>query len=318
LVTANTYRDSKPQAPYSRDRVAKFIIYSKPLVMKSRIFLTIILAAFLLSSTTVKKKHPLLRIDALKDFIEISTGEVLIESQKYPVNGFFIAKYEVTNEQYLEFLQELKDRGDMKALSVAQIKSENWQKINAAFEVEEIYHTRPAFARFPVVNVSYEGAQLYCQWLAGKVKDKIPSGYTVEFRLPDRKEWIRAARGEKNHVYAWNAPYLRNGEGYFLCNFKRLGSELIHFNEQKNTYEIINTYDGPDVTLTSRVGEFPSNLFGIYDMCGNVAEMVAEKGMAVGGSFDSPGYDVRVESKEEYQDASPLIGFRPVMIIKEK
>ncbi|MEI8201577.1 MAG: hypothetical protein WCH34_01100 [Bacteroidota bacterium] len=51
---------------------------------------------------------------------------------------------------------------------------------------------------------------------------------------------------------------------------------------------------------------------GIYNMCGNVAEMVAEKGIAVGGSWKDTGYDVRIESTINYSEPSPSIGFRPV------
>ena len=97
----------------------------------------------------------------------------------------------------------------------------------------------------------------------------------------------------------------------------RYGAEQIHFNKDKNTYEIVKLYDGPDVTLSQKVGVYAPNAFGVYDMCGNVAEMIVDEGKAVGGSFDSSGYDVRVESMEEYQDVSPLVGFRPILIIKE-
>jgi hypothetical protein len=48
-------------------------------------------------------------------------------------------------------------------------------------------------------------------------------------------------------------------------------------------------------------------------MSGNVAEMLNEKGIAKGGSYNSPGYDVRIESKMNYNDASPEVGFRVFM-----
>lgn len=286
--------------------------------MKTKIFLSVILLSFLSVSATTKKKHSLFKLDALKDFVEIKEGNMSIDSAQYQVKGFYIAKHEVTNQKYQEFLQTLKERGNNEALSVAKIKNENWKIINIGWDIEEKYHTYTGFVNFPVVNITYEGAQLYCQWLTEKVNQEIHANYTVEFRLPTRNEWIRAARGETKNIYAWNSPYLRNGDGKLLCNFKRLGAERINFNEQKNDYEIVNPYKGPAVMITNKVEANAPNAFGIYNMCGNVAEMIVEKGIAVGGNFNAPGYDVRVESKEAYLDASPFVGFRPIMIIKNK
>lgn len=286
--------------------------------MKTKTFISVILLGFLLVSATTKKKHSLFKSDALKDFVEIKEGNMSIDSEQFQVKEFLIAKHEVTNQEYQEFLQNLKERGNNEALLVAQIKSTNWQKINVERTIEEKYHTYKGFANFPVVNITYEGAQLYCHWLTEKVNQEISEKYTVEFRLPTRKEWIRAARGETKNTYAWHSPYLRNATGNFLCNFKRLGLESIHFNEKTNAYEIVKLYDGPDFTVQCKVNSYEPNEFGIYNMCGNVAEMTAEKGIAVGGNFNSPGYDVRVESKEVYSDASPLVGFRPIMAINNK
>ena len=285
--------------------------------MSTKIIVSVFLVGFLSLSAASVKKHPLLKLDALKDFVEVEEGKVSMDSGQFQVEGFFISRYEITNQKYQEFLQDLKDRGQNEALSAAQIKNANWNSINVGWDIEEKYHTYHGFTNFPVVNVTYEGAQLYCQWLTEKINREIKDDYFVEVRLPTRKEWIRAARGETKQVYAWHHPYLMGTEGKLLCNFKRLGAERIHFNEQKNEYEIIH-YKGPVVLITSRVDEFPPNTFGLYNTCGNVAEMIAEKGVAVGGNFNSPGYDVRVESVENYLDASPLVGFRPVMVIRDK
>lgn len=285
--------------------------------MKATFFLPLILLMCIVITASIEKKHPLLKVDALQDYVEIPAGEVQLASVTSHVQGFFIAKYEVSNRQYQEYLQALKEKGDLASLEAAQIKSDHWQKLNTAGNMEALYHTHSAFADFPVVNITLEGAQGYCQWLTEKVNQEAPSGYTVTFRLPSREEWIRAARGASNSSYAWESPYLMNSEGLFLCNFKKLGAEQIHYNQESNTYEIVHLYDGPDASLTDKVGNYAPNTFGLYDMSGNVAEMISNTGLAVGGSFDASGYDVRVESTQAFQEASPLVGFRPVMEIKE-
>lgn len=291
----------------------RFILRTKTGVMKTRLYLSLIVfACFFISAKTSNKKI-LFKSDALKDFVEIPIGKAMIGQTEFHVEEFYISKYEITNQQYQKFLNSIEED---ETLTKAKIKSENWQKINALDKIVEKYHDYPGFSEFPVVNISYEGAKSYCQWLTKKINDEEASRYTVEIRLPTREEWIRAARGETNQIYAWHPPYLANEKGRYLCNFKKLGVEAIHYNPDKKDYEIIKLYDGPDFTLTTKVGEYDANKFGVYDMCGNAAEMIDEEGIAVGGSYNSPGYDVRVESEEKYHDASPLVGFRPVLIIR--
>jgi hypothetical protein len=53
-------------------------------------------------------------------------------------------------------------------------------------------------------------------------------------------------------------------------------------------------------------------------MSGNVAEMVIEKGLAKGGGFRDPGYDIRIASKKTYSSSSDDIGFRIVMDVVDK
>ena len=59
------------------------------------------------------------------------------------------------------------------------------------------------------------------------------------------------------------------------------------------------------------------NPYGLYNMSGNMAEMVYERGVAYGGSYRDPGYDIRIDSEKPYDAPSPLIGFR-VIAVKKK
>jgi hypothetical protein len=52
-------------------------------------------------------------------------------------------------------------------------------------------------------------------------------------------------------------------------------------------------------------------------MCGNVAEMVYERGVAYGGSYLDPGYDIRIDSEKPYDGPSPLVGFRVIAVRKK-
>jgi hypothetical protein len=62
---------------------------------------------------------------------------------------------------------------------------------------------------------------------------------------------------------------------------------------------------------------YEPNDWGLYNMCGNVAEMVIERGTAVGGSFLDPGFDVQIYSTQNYKESSPKVGFRPILVKKK-
>jgi len=62
---------------------------------------------------------------------------------------------------------------------------------------------------------------------------------------------------------------------------------------------------------------FYPNSFGLYNMCGNVAEMIEENGIAKGGSFQDPAYQVRISSEKSYTKPQADIGFRVVIKVLE-
>ena len=299
--------------------------------MKIHFFLPLTALVILLASAATTEKDPLRTLAALKDYIEIPSGEVFIENTSVEVEAFYISQYEVTNLQYQAFLEDMKTNERQEVLDIIQIKPNkprSWKRNPVVPDTSDLhlYHTYKGYANFPVLNVSYEAAKLYCEWLTEKVAKENNTGFQITFRLPTREEWIRAARGNlMRATYAWGGPYLEGGGGYYLCNFKRISSEHIRFNEATNTYEIVppspnyieEMATGQLYVSTDAVDMYPANDFGLYNMCGNVAEMVSEKGKAVGGSWNDTGYDVRVESMQDYTGASPYVGFRPVMVVKK-
>ena len=290
--------------------------------MKTATFFTFILFITVSSNTVLFAQNDAKKIvKSLKeDFSFVPSGSITIDEKIVSVQSFYMQNGEITNRQYLVFFNSLKSTGQLEKLKIAQIDTNQWARpdgFNTAYA--KYYHSHPAYLDYPVVNVSHAGALLYCEWLnenMGTVNDLLG---VYKFRLPERSEYIRAARGDNPTInYSWGTNFLRNEEGQIQCNFLQFGSENIHKNEETNKFEVVKlemdfygVTGSVDVVAPSE--SYWPNEYGIYNLNGNVAEMIAEDGVAVGGSWQNTGYDVRIESKCAYTNPNPTTGFRVVM-----
>ncbi len=101
--------------------------------------------------------------------------DFVIPPRSANVPGFFIGQFEVTNQQYLEFVLETGYRPE---------DSKNYLKVWTRA------NSFPDWAAtFPVVWVSQRDASAYCEWKG--------------VRLPTEEEWEKAARGTDAWAYPW-------------------------------------------------------------------------------------------------------------------
>jgi formylglycine-generating enzyme required for sulfatase activity len=254
-----------------------------------------------------------------KDFSYVPPGFVVLNEDTLSIQAFYMQNYEVTNKQYNEFLTWLEENGDETAKKQVALSTENWTSEPGMYSEQYAlhYHTHEAYQDYPVVNVSHEGALLYCAYLEEKINSALQSA-TVKVHLPEHAEFIRAGAGDQlGAIYSWGDTHLRNTDGSLRANFIRIPQSSLTRDKEGNLISYPMPYDhfhesneSADLTAPSK-SYFPSKL-GFYNLNGNVAEMIAEEGIAVGGSWMDYGYDIRLQSRRTYETASTKVGFRPV------
>ncbi|MDM8562163.1 SUMF1/EgtB/PvdO family nonheme iron enzyme [Candidatus Marithioploca araucensis] len=130
------------------------------------------------------------------------------------IKQFAMGKYEVTFAEYDKFAQ---------ATGREKPKDRGWGRDNR-----------------PVINVSWDDAVAYAEWLSQQTGK--------QYRLPTEAEWEYAARAGTDTKYWWG-----NEIGQNRANCNGCGSRW-------------------DDKQTAPVGSFAANPFGLYDTVGNVWE----------------------------------------------
>ena len=120
------------------------------------------------------------------------------------------------------------------------------------------YFSNPSFNDYPVVGVSWEQANAFCAWRTDYLLKGLggEARYVQRYRLPTEAEWEFAARGKDQNEFPWNNQDVKSGNGCFYANFKPDDGNYVK--------------DGN--LITSPVGSYSPNEFGLYDMAGNVSE----------------------------------------------
>lgn len=198
-------------------------------------------------------------------------------AHKVTVNGFWIDKYELTNAEFREFVNETgyvtfceiaPDAEDypgalpemLVPASVVFAKPDQrvgtgnhyawWSFVQGAnwrhpFGPESNIDGKD---NFPVVHLAYKDVENYAKW-AGK-------------EIPTEAEWEFAARGGlENMEFAWGSELYPDNKA--MANTWQ--GEFPNENTLEDGFELI-----------APIGQFPPNGYGLYDMIGNVWEWTSD------------------------------------------
>ncbi len=173
------------------------------------------------------------------------------------ISSFFMAKIEVTWDEYLAFF---KQTGSL-------IKTTDTYSMDQG-EVDGISGPTPPYGapdqgwgkgKLPAITMTHHAAEVYCQWLS-EITGKT-------YRLPTEAEWEYAARGGTSTPYFFDGDprrYVNKGIRNKLFGVDTTGiNSFITYNENSRARSA-----GPDQVI--------ENPFGLVNMLGNVAELCAD------------------------------------------
>ncbi len=161
--------------------------------------------------------------------------------RKIKINDFFIGKYEVTNAEFCKFLNTLKPDASSERRYI-NLNGKYKDITCRIYKKDSTYYSETGYDNFPVIFVSWFGADAYSKFAGG--------------RLPTEAEWEYAAKGGK--------PSFRSK---IFQDYRYAGS---------NRPEDVAWFRNNSGNQPHKVGGKKKNRANIYDMSGNAEEWCSD------------------------------------------
>lgn len=200
------------------------------------------------------------------------------------VSAFCMDVYEVTNARYTNCIND-------GACTPPQRKDSTLFKG---------YFSSPSFARFPVINLTWDQAQAYCAYRGG--------------RLPTEAEWEIAARYDPESGTMRTYPWGTQSPNASRANYKGRGiGDVMEVGQHPDGASPYGVYD-----LSGNVAEWVLDWYGPYnrqERLNPVGPQTGSQRVVRGGSFASDAEGIRggVRAKQSPGIENPEVGFRCVL-----
>nr|MCU0393750.1 SUMF1/EgtB/PvdO family nonheme iron enzyme [Thermoflexibacter sp.] len=203
-----------------------------------------------------------------------------MRSRDREIKTFSISKYEVSLQEFKTFVEAANYK----------VEGSQWDR---------------GLLNHPVINISWNDANAYCDWLSKKTGKK--------YRLPTEAEWEYAAReGGKEVLF---------GNGKDKAKIEEMNFQA---DSVDATIQNLSVKSNPR-NSTVAIDDLDANSLGLYNMSGNVWEWCNRDDLTTnhvtmprrGGAFTSPPYDCRTtrrQSRNKAGNETKGTGFRIVRV----
>lgn len=267
------------------------------------------------------------------------------EKQKLPVppggtpltDGLFLDETELANVHWLEYLHHLQQDSSRAKYRAALPDTSVWDAVDVTGYMKKNYLRAPSFRFHPVVGLSYEQVQQYCNW-----RSEVATAAFNQDNKRRRKYRLR----DQDVVFRYRLP---TAEEWEMAAAKGIGAKAATRTKKNDTalaYSIIDSlgYSRPDKqeALQAYLSQHPDTAVncikafekGLYygllapekvdensgwgqkevypHIWGNVAEMTSRKGEAKGGSWAHRLKDITAGAIQTYNAPTAWLGVRCV------
>ena len=262
-----------------------------------------------------------------------------LEKELVKINdSLYASKFECSILNYRAFLSDLKSGSKDVSMFLPDTFA-GWEGYLSDNYHVPLYLSHPAYYKYPIYSISHEAAVAYCKWL-----NELYAGYAdkkfqqMAFTLPTVSEWESAALSFKNKNQE-EAYYKKDKYSQREIDFPWLNNNLYRENNSRSSYIDLNKLSNggslsylyfPDfrkanfqdqyyqTNETVPVKSYLPNNKGMYNFCGNVAEMTLNPEITKGGSFLKYPEDCAIhDTRALYNIPNRDVGFRVFMKVKK-
>lgn len=242
-----------------------------------------------ISKELIKKYQPI-GLDTFDFYIKIENqlGYDTIRAYEisFPISPFYIQRFEVSNKEYHEFLNDSLNPSRIQAKLTQQWLTPDvnvWiDKSNYSEAYQQYYFQHKAYDNYPVVGVSQFQATAYCDWLESKLneslKSVIPKGYKIVVDLPTSAEFYAAVdecilkptikfnQKKINRFEPAVYQYVFENMPPYAVNFKQVFTDRMAIIES-------NRYIIP----SNVIQDIPKGYLQVHHLLGNVSEWTSTR-----------------------------------------
>ena len=256
--------------------------------------------------------------DVYVDMIRIQGGDFKMGSNEFDdderpaysihVSSYFLSKYEITNKLFCYFLNDklCDQNGQIDGILVIDLNHPDTKIKRNKFTGK--FTTVDGFDEYPVINVSWVGAQMFCKSAGGRLPSEAEWEYAAKGGIYARKFYTNADKTDFDYVNRFAGGNFMGDLGWFVDNSRgqiwvggrKLPNELSLFDMNGNVWEWCYDQYSKDFYRRNNRSKNP--------MCLDGGTLRVNRG----GSWSSDALYCRVTNRNflSQYEYNPYLGFR--------